>query len=292
MPVPDFESLMLPILELCHDQGEHSVREAADLMARRFSLSEAEQRELLPSGRQAKLVNRTAWVVVYLCRAGLLERPGRGRFRITREGLKFLESRPRELNIKTLMQFPQFAAFRGSRTPDGVERPPHETLEDAYHLLRNNLADELLTRVRACSPGFFEKLVLDLLVAMGYGGSREDAARVGRSGDGGIDGIIKEDKLGLDAVYVQAKRWQGTVGSPVVQGFAGSLEGHKANKGVLITTSTFSKDAQEFVGRLGKRIVLIDGEKLAELMIDHGVGVTDVAAYTVKRVDSDYFEEE
>jgi restriction system protein len=198
------------------------------------------------------------------------------------------------------MQLPDFAAFpstvpghgAAAQPTGGAAQTPEEVLESSYQLLRHQLAGDLLERVRSCTPMFFEGLVLDLLVAMGYGGSREDAAKVGRTGDGGIDGIIKEDKLGLDAVYVQAKRWQGTVGRPIVQAFAGSLEGHKANKGVLITTSTFSRDAEEFVGRLSRRIVLIDGGKLAGLMIDHGVGVTGVATYTVKKVDSDYFEEE
>jgi restriction system protein len=170
---------------------------------------------------------------------------------------------------------------------------PEETLEASYHALRKRLADELLERVKACSPAFFEKLVVDLLVAMGYGGSRRDAGKaIGRSGDGGIDGIIKEDRLGLDAVYLQAKRWQGTVGEPVVREFAGSLEGHRARKGVLMTTSQFSPEARKYVGKIEKKIVLIEGAELAQLMIDHGVGVTDLATYQVRKVDLDYFGEE
>ncbi len=199
-----------------------------------------------------------------------------------------------------MKQFPEFLEFqKGTRSSqkeeeiEDAQRTPFETLEVAYQDLRRALAQDVLDRVKRCSLKFFEKLVVDLLVAIGYGGSKKDAGQaVGRCGDDGVDGIIKEDKLGLDVVYIQAKRWEGTVGRPTVQEFAGSLEGHRARKGVLMTTSRFSQDAKDYVGRIEKKIVLIDGEQLAQLMIDHGIGVTEVVSYAVKRVDSDYFEEE
>ena len=214
-----------------------------------------------------------------------------------------MKSNPDKINVKFLKQFSEFVEFQNlsrqsARTGTEVEteeldETPEETLESSYQNLRRNLAQELLDRVKKCSPRFFENLVVDLLVAMGYGGSRKDAGQaVGQSGDGGIDGIIKEDKLGLDVVYIQAKRWEGTVGRPVAQAFAGSLEGQRARKGVLITTSQFSQDAKDYVSRIEKKIVLIDGEQLAQLMIDHGIGVAEVATYTVKKMDLDYFGEE
>ena len=300
MSIPDFQTLMLPLLMLAGDRQEHILSETVDVLASQFDLSEDERRELLASGRQATFDNRVGWARTYLKKAGLLEYTGRGRFRITERGLQVLEDKPSEINIKFLDRFPEFVEFRTKRKrPDDtedegqVELTPEEFLESSYKGLRSELAHELLQRVGECSPRFFEKLVVDLLVAMGYGGSRADAGRaVGGSGDGGIDGIIKEDKLGLDAVYIQAKRWKEAVGRPIVQGFAGSLQGEKASKGVLITTSRFSSDARDFADKLDRRIVLIDGEELAELMIDHGVGVTDVDTYVVKAIDMDYFEGE
>lgn len=223
---------------------------------------------------------------------------GRGEFQITDAGLDVLSQSPPEINIRYLEQFPEFIEFRSrseqdDEQADEPDQTPEEVLESSYQRLRNELAQDLLERIMDCSPKFFENLVVDLLVAMGYGGSRRDAGQaIGRSGDEGIDGIIKEDRLGLDVVYIQAKRWEGTVGRPVVQAFAGSLEGYRARKGVLITTSRFSQDAIDYVQRIEKRIVLIDGEQLTQLMIDHGIGATEVASYAVKRVDIDYFGEE
>lgn len=302
MAVPDYQKFMLPVLRIASDVAEHSTGEVHDTVAEQFSLSEEDKNELLPSGTQTKLKNRISWAVIYLTKAGLLERTGRGRFKIADRGLKVLNSKPSEVNTRFLKQFPEFLEFHKGNRPsqkteeieeEDAQRTPFETLEVAYQDLRRALAQDVLDRVKHCSPKFFERLVVDLLVAIGYGGSRKDAGQaVGRCGDDGVDGIIKEDKLGLDVVYIQAKRWEGTVGRPTVQEFAGSLEGHRARKGVLITTSRFSQDAKDYVGRIEKKIVLIDGEQLAQLMIDHGIGVTEVASYAVKRVDSDYFEEE
>ena len=297
MAVPNFQSLMLPLLRIASDGQEYRLSKVIDTLALQFRLTDDDRRELLPSGMQAKFDNRVGWARTYLKKAGLLESTGRGRFRITERGLEVLRSNPADINTKFLRQFPEFVEFqKGKKQAKQEEEPdqtPEEILESSYQNLRRDLAQELLERIMNCSPRFFEKLVVDLLVAMGYGGSRKDAGQaVGQSGDGGIDGIIKEDKLGLDVVYIQAKKWEGTVGRPIVQTFAGSLEGQRARKGVLITTSQFSQGARDYVKRIEKKIVLIDGELLAELMIDHGIGVAEVASYTVKKADLDYFGEE
>ena len=303
MAVPDFQSFMLPLLKAVSDGKEYNLSEVVDKLAEQFQLSNEDKKELLPSGRKTRVDDRAGWAQTYLRKAGLLERTGRGKFRVTERGLDVLKSNPDKINIKFLRQYPEFVEFqnlsRQSAKPDAeaeneiLDETPEETLESGYQNLRRNLAQELLDRVKKCSPRFFESLVVDLLVAMGYGGSRKDAGQaVGQSGDDGVDGIIKEDRLGLDVVYIQAKRWEGTVGRPVVQAFAGSLDGQRARKGVLITTSQFSQDAKDYVSRIEKKIVLIDGEQLAQLMIDHGIGVAEVATYTVKKIDLDYFGEE
>ena len=307
MTVPDFQSFMLPLLKFTADRVEHKQSEAADALSRHFDITESDRREMLPSGRQTRFDNRIAWAVVYLRKAGFLESPRRGKFRITERGAEILKSNPSRIDIKFLMEHgdPEFREFHrpSHQAGDHEERnheesttdirTPREVLEAGYQELRRDLAQELLKRIKSCSPRFFEQLVVDLLVEMGYGGSYKDAGQaVGQSGDGGVDGIIKEDKLGLDAIYIQAKRWEGTVGRPVVQAFAGSLEGHRARKGVLITTSQFSLDAQDYVTRIEKKIVLIDGEELAKLMMDYGIGVAADAIYELKRLDTDYFEEE
>jgi restriction system protein len=299
MAVPTYQEFMLPLLRLAADGAEHSISDAVDEIALKLGISEEDQNELLPSGTQTRFSNRVSWAGSYLRKAGLLQSTGRGRFRNTERGIEALRSSPSVIDNTFLEQFPEFVEFKRKTSveqPEGDQEPardtqtPQEVLESSYQSLRRTLAQELLERAKKSSPRFFERLVVDLLVAMGYGGSRADAGQaVGRSGDGGIDGIIKEDRLGFDAVLVQAKRWDAAVGRPVVQAFAGSLEGQRARKGVLITTSTFTKDARDYVGRIEKRIVLIDGEQLAQLMIDFGVAVTDVANYRVKRVDADYF---
>jgi restriction system protein len=263
------------------------------------------ENQLLPSGKQRTFYNRVGWARTYLKKAGLVETPGVGRVKIAPLGLQILKKNPSKIDRKFLMQFPGFVEFqkvqRKETEPehskammaiDSTDQTPSELLEGTYQYVRGQLVEELLDRIKACSPKFFENLVLDLLVAMGYGGSRKDAERVGRSGDGGIDGTINEDKLGLDAVYVQAKKWDtGTVGRKEIQAFAGSLEGKRARKGVFITTSHFAQDARDYVKGIEKKIVLLDGEELAQLMIDHGVGVAEVANYAVKKVDADYFSE-
>lgn len=300
MTIPDFQTVMLPLLESMADGADHRLRDLIPVLADQFALSEEERRELLPSGRQARLDNRVIWAATYLKEAALVEPKGRGIQAITARGLQLLSERPERLSIKALQRFPEFVEFK-KRTKVKVAPADEdaagsgtleESLEAIWKELRERLAQELLDKVRVASPGFFERLVVDLLVAMGYGGSHADAAQVvGGSGDGGIDGVIKQDPLGLDVVYVQAKRWTANVGRPEVQAFAGGLDGRQATKGVLITTSTFSGDARSFVDKISKKIVLIDGEQLAHHMIDYGVGAATSRSYGVQRVDLDYFEE-
>lgn len=299
MGIPDYQSIMLPLLEFAGDEREHTVREAIEFLAARFGLNDQERKMLLPSGQQAIFDNRVGWARTHLKKAGLLESPRRGYFRITSRGLEVLRSKPTKIDVSFLEQFPEFVEFRSRRreaevnSADLLEKAPEtpaEVLERAYQDLRRELARELLDYVKKCSPQFFEQLVIDLLVKMGYGGSREDAARaIGRTGDEGIDGIINEDRLGLDTLYIQAKRWDGVVGRPEVQRFAGALQGQRARKGILITTSRFSEEAKEYAAKIESKIVLIDGERLAELMIEYGVGVSQVASYEIKKIDQDYF---
>lgn len=303
MAIPDYQSLMLPLMELAGDGKEHSFQEAVEHLAKRFDLSEDDRRVLLQSGVQPVFHNRVGWARVYLGKAGLLESPKRGSFVITERGKKVLAEKPKAINVKYLDQFPEFKAFRMIRKPKEMsekqstvtqaETNPAEVLEDAYLELREELVLDLLDAVRKCSPAFFERLVIDVLIAMGYGGSRKEAGEaIGRSGDGGIDGIIKEDKLGLDIIYIQAKRWEAGVGRPEIQKFAGALQGQRAKKGIFITTSSFSKDALDYAKNIESKIILLDGRHLAELMIEHNVGVSPVASYEVKKLDSDYFSED
>ena len=303
MPIPDFQSIMLPLLTFAGNGKEHSLREAIEALAQQFALTSEERAELLPSGRQEVFVNRVGWASTYLRKAGLLESTRRGHFKITERGCAMLRSKPSMINIKYLRQFDEFVEFQRpvretsaneAENADTEEtRTPEERMESAYQRVREGLAAELLQTIKDNSPAFFERLVIDLLVRMGYGGTRKDAGQaIGKSGDGGIDGIIKEDRLGLDIVYVQAKRWDDVVGRPEIQKFAGALQGQRAKKGVFLTTSSFSRDALEYVSRIESKIVLIDGEMLAQLMIDYNIGVATVASYDVKRIDSDYFAEE
>jgi restriction system protein len=299
MPIPSHQKLMLPLLKLTADRQDHARKDVVEPLARQFGVTAEEQAQMLPSGRQEVFINRVHWARTFLVKAGLLEAPQRGIFRITDRGLKVLASPPPEITSAFLDQFPEFTEFRSATsTPEAAETgsivTPEETIEAAYLQRRDALAAELLTLVKQASPAFFERLVVDLLVSMGYGGSRTDAGKaVGRTGDGGIDGIIKEDKLGLDAIYIQAKRWTDkTVGRPDLQQFAGALNEKRARKGVYITTSTFAAGARDFVSRVDSKIILIDGKELASLMIDHNVGVTVERAYDMKRVDADFFAEE
>ena len=303
MAIPDFQSFMLPLLKFASDGKEHSQSEASEALSHHFSITESERREMLPSGRQTRFNNRVAWANVYLRKSGFLESTRRGRFKITARGQEILRSSPARIDVKFLMKNgdAEFREFHRPSRPDGnheepgieTVRTPREIMDAGYQEMRRDLSQEIIKRIKSSSPRFFEHLVVELLVAMGYGGSRKDAGEaVGQSGDGGVDGIIKEDRLGLDVIYLQAKRWEGTVGRPIVQAFAGSLEGHRARKGVLITTSQFSPDALDYVTRIEKKIVLIDGDELAKLMIDYGIGVAADATYEIKRLDTDYFEEE
>jgi len=288
---------MYPLLELAADGEVHSMDEAYEVLAEKFNLTEEERAELLPSGRQSRYENRVGWARTYLTKAGLLESTGRGQFKITPRGLDVLRSGVTDIDKSYLYQFPEFVEFRrrdrGNAESEVIEdagKTPDEQLELLYLELEKQLAHELLERIRQCSPAFFERLVVQLLVAMGYGGSVSDAGKaVGRSGDDGIDGIIKQDRLGLSNIYIQAKRWNNTVPGEVVRAFAGSLALKKASRGVIITTSDFSEGAIKAAEQLGN-IVLIDGETLAQYMIEYNVGVTVAARYEIKRIDRDFFE--
>ncbi|MBD2776956.1 restriction endonuclease [Iningainema sp. BLCCT55] len=302
MVIPDYQNLMLPLLKILKDRQEHTLSEVLETLAHEFHLTDEDRKELLPSGKQAKFDNRVGWARTYLKKSGLLESTGRGKFCITQRGLEVLATNPEKVTKKLLEQFPEFQEFKNSlplspqlQVNESVilAQTPEELLELGYQSLQKQLAQEILNIVKNCSPRFFERIVVDLLIAMGYGGSREDAGHaVGQTGDGGIDGIIKEDRLGLDIIYIQAKRWESTVGRPIVQAFAGSLEGMRAKRGVLITTSKFSKEAYEYIKLIEKKIVLIDGDQLAELMIEYNTGVGEAERYIVKKIDYDYFNEE
>ncbi len=307
MAIPNFQTIMLPLLKLLGQKKTISAREAPHLLASGFRLSDQEQKQLLPSGKQEVFWNRVGWARTFLKKAGLLETPRRGIWHITPKGEEALSQNPEKIDVKFLEQFPEFREWQKISTKNNKEEPyaekvlfssnvlitPEEALEATHGNLLANLKEDLLQQVKSCSPFFFESLVIDLLVSMGYGGNRKDAGQaIGRVRDGGIDGIIKEDVLGLDVVYIQAKRWEGTVGRPEIQKFSGALQGYKAKKGVFITTSDFSPDAIEFVRNIESKIVLIDGQNLVHLMIDHNLGVSVKNTYEVKQIDSDYFEEE
>lgn len=302
MAIPDYQKIMLPLLQLCSDGKEHSLRGAIDELGSQFGLRSEEMRELLPSGVQPIFYNRVGWAKTYMVKAGLLSVPRHGHFNITERGMSAVREKPDRIDVKYLGQFPGFIEFhpgvkQGPYPPEQgtmvKEYTPEEKLEYAYQQLRDELAKALLQKVKGCSAAFFERLVVELLVAMGYGGSRRDAgATVGGGGDGGIDGIIKEDRLGLDRIYIQAKRWEGVVGRPEIQKFVGALQGQRARKGVFITTSSFTKEARDYAGNLESKVVLLDGEQLAIFMIDFNVGVSNVASYEVRRVDTDYFSED
>jgi restriction system protein len=303
MSVPDYQNFMLPLLKCLEDRQVHSLKEIYDTLAEQFQLTEEELTEVLPSGKQSKFKNRVGWARTYLKKAGLLQTINRGEFQITDTGLEVLRNNPAGINSKYLERFSSFLEFKNKSqkslsNKEAIEpeeesvKTPKEILESSYLELRSNLSEELLDMIKSCSPAFFEELVVDLLVAMGYGGSRTDAAQVlGKSGDEGIDGIIKEDKLGLDVLYIQAKRWQSSVGRPSIQTFAGSLEGKRTKKGIFITTSTYTPGALEYVKNIEKKIILIDGEYLAELMIDYNIGVSKQEEYVIKNIDHDYFIE-
>lgn len=306
MAIPDYQTLMLPVLRLAGNGGEHRFRDAVETLADEFQLTEEERKELLPSGTQALFTNRVGWARSYLKQAGLLSSPKRGYFAITPTGQELLGSGIDRVDNTVLQNYPSFQEFKkrrrttengdesdsGNDSPESTTQTPEDQIATAYKIIRANIEKEILENIMAGSPSFFEQLVIDLLVKMGYGGSKADAGKaIGKSGDGGIDGIIKEDKLGLDVIFVQAKRWEGNVSRPEIQKFAGALQGQRAKKGIFITTSSFTREAAVFASSIDTKIILIDGERLASLMFDHSVGVTSYGSYELKRIDTDYFED-
>ncbi len=298
MTVPDFQTLMLPLLKVAEDGQEHSGHEFLEQLSGYFELSDEDLNELLPSGKQTRFYNRVGWARTYLIKSRLLEMPRRSFYKITERGIDVLKSNPNRIDMNYLKRFPEYIEFKEKenekeekeQVDDVEESTPEENLESAYQEIRDTLALEVLENVMSCSPAFFERLVVELLVAMGYGGSRRDAARaVGQTGDEGIDGIIDEDRLGLDTIYIQAKKWANSVGRPEIQKFVGALAGRRARKGIFITTSSFSSEAVRYASDIDPKVILIDGKRLAELMMDYNIGVNEVTTYKLKRIDSDYF---
>lgn len=301
--IPDFQSLMLPMLQLAKDENEHSLSEVHDNLARRFDMSEHELSQLLPSGKQRVFTNRVHWTKAHLKMAGLIQDTRRAHFKITERGKDVLNTNPSIINIRYLRKFPEYLEFTGKSVVSSItlddhkeenitQQTPEELIESGYQNIRKSLEQEILSKLKNVHPSFFEKIVVELLVKMGYGGSIAEAGRATRySNDEGIDGIIKEDKLGLDVIYIQAKRWEGIVGRPELHKFVGALAGQGAKKGIFITTSSFTKDAEQYTPKNETKIVLIDGERLAQYMIDYNLGVSVQNTYEIKKVDTDYFEE-
>ena len=308
MPIPDFQTLMRPILVQLQDGQARAISDVRAALVSEFGLTEEDLAQELPSGRAKTFQNRVGWATTHLYRTGLLTRPRRSVYAITERGQQVLAANPERIDLRVLAQFPELAAFRSARQDEhqpeqsdqtlvaaddlGVhEATPQERIASAYRELRSALIAELLDSISEQDSDFFEKLVLDVLQAMGYGGSREDAAeRLGQSGDEGVDGVIREDRLGLDQIYVQAKKWSDPVGRPEIQKFFGALHGQRATKGVFITTSSFTRGARDFANDVTPRVILVDGRELAAFMIDYGVGVTPTDTYTLARLDSDYFD--
>lgn len=306
MTIPDFQSVMRPILVTVADGVPLALSDLRDHIANEFQLSDAERSERLPSGKQTVINNRVGWARTYLNKAGLLCIPAKGLVQITERGREVLDSGPDHITVSWLKRYPEFVAFHASPSTDtsdaepnevidtvSIDATPDEQLLDAHQSLMRSLSDELLMQVRAASPSFFEQLVVDLMIAMGYGGSRKEAGRATQAtSDDGIDGIIKEDKLGLDVIYLQAKRWSNTVHRPEIDKFIGALTRQRARKGVFITTSDFSAGAQEAALGLDIKVVLIDGSELAQLMVENNLGCSVKQVYEVKQLDSDYFSED
>ncbi|MCU1765739.1 restriction endonuclease [Pseudomonas protegens] len=303
MPIPDFQSVMRPVLTTVQNGAPLPLRELRERIANQFQLTEEERKEYLPSGNQTVINNRVGWARTYLNKAGLLTIPAKGMVQITPRGLDALANGPARITVSWLKQFPEFADFHTAKPqtadiPAALDIAPSETtpdeqLAEAHQALVQSLADELLAQVRAATPSFFEQVVVDLMLAMGYGGSRKEAGKATQlTNDDGIDGIIKEDKLGLDVIYLQAKRWSNTVHRPEIDKFIGALTRQRARKGVFITTSDFSMGARDAALGLDIKVVLIDGVELARLMVEHNLGVSVKQVYEVKQLDSDYFAEE
>lgn len=300
---PDYQQIMLPLLEFAKDKKEHSLRDAVEHISNFYNLTDDQRKINLSSGNN-KIKNRVGWAEIYLKKAGLLESTRRSFFKITERGLDVLKQNPKEINNRYLERFREFVEWTTTKKQDveaksshqtspDKQKTPEDSIDESYQKIKNVLADELLKKIKECPPEFFEKLVVDLLIKMGYGGSQKEAGEaIGKSGDEGIDGIIKEDKLGLDRIYIQAKRWNGTVGRPEIHKFVGALQGQGAKKGIFITTSNFSKEAEEYADRIGTtKIVLINGENLTNHMIENNIGVSKVATFEIKKLDLDYFEE-
>lgn len=304
MTIPEYQAFMSPLLRLASDNQEHSIQDTYRQLADQFQLSEDERKALLPSGRQETYKNRIGWARTYLAKAGLLENTRRSYYRITARGIEELENHADEISTSYLKKYEEFVDFqtpsKHNSTSDANDtssttpaETPEEMFERALSELSDQLASEVLDALHAVTPSHFERIVVDLLVAMGYGGSRREAAEVvGKSGDEGIDGIIKEDRLGLDTIYIQAKRWENVVGRPEIQKFVGALQGQRAHKGVFITASRFSEDAESYAKQVQNTVILIDGKRLAKLMIEHEIGTTTIGSYAVKRIDTDFFTEE
>ncbi|WP_374325112.1 restriction endonuclease [Aquipseudomonas alcaligenes] len=300
MPIPDFQTLMRPLLELHSDKNEHLNRDLVDTLAQQFKLTEEERREMLPSGRAKLFDNRVGWAKTYIANAGLIQSPKRAISIITERGIEVL-NQGQPINLKLLKGITESqesitATEKQKKTipteNNTEETTPEESFENAYLKVRQEVEQELLQNILNNSPDFLERLVVDLVVKMGYGGSQKDAGEaIGKSGDEGIDGVIKEDPLGLDIIYLQAKRYEGTVGRPEIQKFAGALQGQRARKGIFITTSSYSREALDYVSKIETKIILIDGKTLTKLMLDHGVGVSTNTVYEVKKIDTDYFSE-
>ncbi|MEX1117686.1 MAG: restriction endonuclease [Terrimicrobiaceae bacterium] len=305
MPIPTYQELMLPVLQTLREHGPLHTTKCAEMVADMVDLSEQERAEMLPSGTQRYIVNRTGWAAWYMMQAGLIQRPKRGWIQITDQGRSLLATNPPKIDRQILMGYPSFVEkmSKGNDQEEGETeteseigsggQTPHERIDAAMAELRKSLVSDLRDQLSSVDPYRFEQIVLDLLLALGYGGSRREAAQVTqKTGDEGIDGVINEDRLGLDVIYVQAKRWAGKVGRPEIQNFVGALAGKKANKGIFITTGDFHSNAREYAGDVQHKIILIDGQRLAELMVDHNIGVSEEQIYRIKRVDSDYFDSE
>jgi restriction system protein len=294
---------MLPLLKIGTGGQEHHIRDVMATLAIQFGVTEEERKELLPSGIDHIFDNRVGWARTYLKKAGLIEYTKRGYFQITERGQQVLKEKPARIDAAFLRRFPEFVEFQTTRKTDAQieadekvqesSQTPEEAVAAGYQKLKEQVEADLLARVKSCPPEFFERLVVRLLTTMGYGGSLADAGKaIGKTGDGGVDGVIKEDRLGLELLYIQAKRWDSTtVGSPEIQKFVGALYGKKARKGIFITTSTFSKSAIDYAAGLDSKVILLDGASVSELMFEHGVGVTTVNNYEIKKVDNDFFDD-
>lgn len=302
MAVPDFQTLMRPLLAAHEDGAEHKISSTRELLADQFALSEEDRTERVPSGRVTRLQNRVGWAATYLFRTGLLARPRRAHYQITDRGRQMLAEHAERIDLSVLRQFPELGEFRQGSSPEQVqpadtqpaavagEETADERMNAGYEELHAALAADLLDRVREEDWEFFEQLVLEVLAAMGYGGPEGVVERIGgHGGDEGVDGVIREDMLGLDLIYVQAKSWERTIGRPEIQQFFGALHGKRASKGIFITTSKFSPEARNYAQGVTPRVILVDGRQLAELMIEHDVGVTTLRTFKVKRVNLDYF---